>query len=317
MALTFVIPVRNDARRLQRCLQSITRQATAGTPTIIVVDNGSVDDSVCVARAHDARVLERPGARVGALRNEGAAAARTDLIAFIDADHELAAGWIAAVGDALAGERVAAAGLAYVSPAETWVQRIYDGFRARPSGIQPASWLAAGNLVVRREAFLHIGGFDPSLEACEDVDFCHRLRTAGFTLMSDSRLMSVHHGDPETLAALFKSELWRGRNNLRVTLRQPSLRSAPSIAAPIIGLAALMLVGLALFPLRSPGLVLLGALVFLVPTTARAGLLLSRIRWSSPADVPRALMVALTYETARALALVVRMPHRRAGAPAA
>ena len=79
----------------------------------------------------------------------------------------------------------------------------------------------SGNLAVKRTAFQAIGGFDAALEACEDVDFCQRLRRAGWRLVGDERLESVHLGDPPTLAALFRAERWRGRDNLRVSLRGP------------------------------------------------------------------------------------------------
>ena len=50
---------------------------------------------------------------------------------------------------------------------------------------------------------------------------------------SDDRLRSVHLGDPRTLRALFFGELWRGRDNLKVSLRGPlSLRGLPSLAHP-------------------------------------------------------------------------------------
>ena len=57
----------------------------------------------------------------------------------------------------------------------------------------------AGNMVVRRSAFLKVGGFDESLTACGDVDLSNRLRRLGWTILNDSRLFNVHPGDPETL----------------------------------------------------------------------------------------------------------------------
>src|SRR5689334_11979596 len=94
-ALSFVIPVRDDARQLEKCLASICANegATQGVE-IVVVDNGSRDDSIAVAERLGARVIEAPGIRVAALRNMGAATCRAPIIAFVDADHVLGAGWI-------------------------------------------------------------------------------------------------------------------------------------------------------------------------------------------------------------------------------
>ena len=52
-------------------------------------------------------------------------------------------------------------------------------FAARPRDQRDADWLGSGNLAVSRTAFELVGGFDTSLETCEDVDFCHRLRAKG------------------------------------------------------------------------------------------------------------------------------------------
>ena len=83
--LTFIVPVRNDAARLARCLAAITR--TAGPLTdIVVVDNGSTDESAAVARRAGAQVLVVPDASVAALRNRGAATATGEVLAFVDAD---------------------------------------------------------------------------------------------------------------------------------------------------------------------------------------------------------------------------------------
>ena len=91
------------------------------------------------------------------------------------------------------------------------MQRAYDGFRRRSSGRREVDWLGSGNLAVSRSAFEAVHGFDVTLTTCEDVDLCRRLRERGYRIVSDSRLRSVHLGDPRSLKALFVSELWRGR----------------------------------------------------------------------------------------------------------
>ena len=94
--VSFVIPVRDDATRLDRCLDSIKRNRYPGELIeLIVVDNGSKDGSREVARQHGAVVLESSG-HVAELRNVGARAALGGIIAFVDSDHEIDGRWIAA-----------------------------------------------------------------------------------------------------------------------------------------------------------------------------------------------------------------------------
>jgi glycosyl transferase family 2 len=313
MTVSVIIPVRDDAKRLAMCLDAI--RANARDVEIIVVDNGSSDESALVARAYGARVIERPGAAVAMLRNAGAQAASGDVLAFVDADHVIDANWIAAARSALSDFRVAAAGAPYSIPAgATWVQRAYNRFRVHRAGVVDVSWLGSGNLAVRRDVFLRVGAFDATLDTCEDVDFCNRVRAAGYRVVSDARLRSVHLGDPATLRALFLGELWRGRDNLRVTLRGPlALRDIPSVVIPVLNLCFLlsMFAAVVVAPwtaVDATAIAAAGLLAAALFRTARMA------RHSSAQDrllnVPANFVVACVYELARALALVARATHR-------
>ena len=315
MMVSFIVPVKNDAQRLKRCLASIA--ATAGDREIIVVDNGSTDESPAVGRQAGARVLSLPGKCVSALRNDAAAIARGDCLAFVDADHELAGSWMAGAIDVMQQRDVGATGALYVAPADgTWVQRTYGALRGRTVGRVDTRWLGSGNLIVRREAFEAIGGFDETLETCEDVDLCQRLRNAGWRLIADERLVSIHHGDPRTLRELFRAERWRGRDNLRVTLRtRVTLRDLPSIDSPVVVAVAVavVLAATAAAPFtggRSLSVAVVAAIAFVLIALARTARIAS-ISGRSVTAVVGALAVGTTYELARASAIMTRAAHHR------
>jgi hypothetical protein len=319
LTVSFVIPVKNDARRLERCLDAITRnQDATAAADVIVADNGSTDHSRDVATAAGARVLSLPGLRVPELRNRGAQSVTGAVLAFVDADHEIGPTWLASAIDALDEAGVGAVGALYSAPPRgSWVQQMYGALRGRTVGRNDVSWLGSGNLAVRRDAFEAIGGFDASLEACEDVDFCKRLRAAGWRVVGDERLESVHVGDPATLGALFRAERWRGRDNIRVSLRGPlALRDVPSLVIPIVDLAAgaVCVAGVLASPLfgtrsllpAAASLLAIGGLAAL-----RALRMASSARLRSPLALGRAFLVAVTYDLARAAALLTRAPHHR------
>lgn len=311
-----MIPVRNDADRLKRCLASIVANSYPRQRIeLIVVDNGSTDRSAEVGRAAGATVLCLPGLRVGELRNRGAAAAHGRILAFVDADHVIDARWIRTAVDCVTDSSVGVAGAPYHAPADgTWVQRAYDGFRRRASGRHAVEWVASGNLVMRRNAFERVGGFDARLEACEDVDFCRRIRLAGLQVMSDDKLRSVHYGDPATLGSLFMGELWRGRNNMRVSLGSPRTpRGLLSVMVPLAGAVSLLggLVGL----IRAPqGLWLTGAAlaVFGAMSILQTVLIARRSNGVTSCSWVQLFAVAVVFGLARALALLIRVPHRSA-----
>jgi GT2 family glycosyltransferase len=315
--VSVLIPVLNDAEGLRRCVGSIRSN---GYPLdrieLIVADNGSTDGSDEVARRLGAAVVRMPGVPVSTARNRLAELATGDILAFVDADHELASGWFASAVHTLQQPGIAAVGAPYHAPSDgTWVQRQYDAFRARASNLADTRWLGSGNLAVWKRRFAEIGGFDAALVTCEDVDFCQRLRRAGGRLIDDPRLHSIHHGDPRTLRQLFVSELWRGRDNLRVSLRvRPDLRELPSIVIPVVVLLALLslpvVVLAAAFGIFWPAGVTLAVLAG--APVARTALMLRRLRDGSLRTAGRVFAVAATYDVARALALVARKGHRRA-----
>lgn len=313
--IAFVIPVRDDAERLRTCLASL-RAAAATTPhDLLVLDHGSRDRSAEVARDAGARVITREGGNVAALRNFGATATGAPLIAFIDADNEVAPGWLDAARAACAPAAVGMAGAAYHPPPQgTWVQRTYDALRRHPAAEEPTEWLGAGNMVVRREAFVAARGFDESLETCEDVDLCAKVAMAGWQVRAVPGMRSVHHGDPKHLSNVFWGELWRGRDNLRVTLRGPkSPRTVASAVMPVAYAAAVactLLGGLAGWPAGAviAGTGLAGVLGLL---TLRVAAMQRNAGGRLPAGLWAAVQVALAYDLGRSAAVFVGVGHGR------
>jgi glycosyltransferase involved in cell wall biosynthesis len=308
--------VRNDAGRLRRCLASLQANRPRGAQVeIIVVDNGSIDGSPAVATAAGAIVMDCPGLRVSELRNRGAAAASGEILAFIDADHEIVPEWVEHAVVTLGSDSVAAVGAAYRAPSNgTWVQKTYDLLRRHHEEIREVEWLASGNMAVWRDSFLQVGGFDETLETCEDVDLCRRLRAQGMRVLHDPRLRSVHLGDPASLAEVFRGELWRGRDNIRASFRGfVRLRDLVSTVVPVVQLVlmALVLVGAATVSATGLWAATAGIGGFLAAASARAFRMLDQSDHVTARLCGQVLMVAVVYDLARALALVRPADHEQ------
>jgi glycosyltransferase involved in cell wall biosynthesis len=311
--ISVIIPARNAGATLEACLGSIHEaSAKTGPVELLVADNGSTDATAAIAKRLGATLLSVPGLRVSAVRNRAARTAQAPLLAFVDADHRVGPAWFEGVRTAFADASIVAAGAEYLAPDDaTWVQRTYDRLRLHRPGRHDVTWLPSGNLAIRADVFQRIGGFDESLETCEDVDLCRRLVTRG-RLVADEALASVHYGDPRTLRAVYAGEVWRGRDNLRVTLRPPmNLRSVLSAVQPLATVAVLTAaVLLMLIDWRHSLQYLIGAATFVVLATVPRAMQMA-LRGSGPSRLVllQCLVVAIAFDLGRAAAIVVHATH--------
>ena len=239
MNVSVVIPVKNDPVGLEACLLSIEASAVQGVDyEVLVVDNGSTDDTIAVAKRHGATVLQAPHATVSALRNLGAKKSTGDVLAFIDADCTVVPGWFDALKPYLQDDAVVCFGSPPTIPKQsTWVQRCWYQIRKKVSADGTAfdiEWLESMNMFVRRDAFWKVGGFDEALITCEDYDLCTRLQKLG-SIRCDNRIVAIHHGEAETPARFYGKERWRGSSNLQ-SLRKHgfALSELPSVLFPLV-----------------------------------------------------------------------------------
>jgi GT2 family glycosyltransferase len=196
--ISVIVPVRNGARTLEPCLRAAC-EAVGPDNEVIVVDDGSVDDSPAIASRFPCRLV-RLGRRrgAGAARNAGAAAARGDMLFFTDADCLLGPQTLARAAAALdaAGPKTVVGGTYETRPFDPG---FFPAFQAvfinhhetrRPEN---PDYVATHALAVRAAEFRESGGFDEDFQPIlEDVEFCHRLRRAGFRLRVDPRVLVRH-----------------------------------------------------------------------------------------------------------------------------
>lgn len=197
--VSIVIPVYNGEGELVRCLHAL-RQSTVAPLEIIVVDDGSTDDSRAVAEEGGARVLVT-GGRCGPARarNIGARAAQGSVLFFLDADVVAQPDAVGRVIDSFDTDAKldALIGSYDDDPAERDFLSQYKNLMhcfVHQSGHQQASTFWSGCGAIRREVFLAHSGFDESYErpAIEDIELGYRLGQAGRRMILDKELRVKH-----------------------------------------------------------------------------------------------------------------------------
>jgi len=217
---SIIIPALNEERHIGRCIKAIHELDTGAMKVeAIVVDNGSADRTVEIARGLGVTVLIKPEVNVSAVRNYGVENSSGDLLAFVDADCMVSKGWLKSAVRTMKAESADAVGSFHVIPEDSgWVGRTAELVQAMKVG-SDVRYIPSGNLLVKRACFEAIGGFAPSLETSEDVDFCNRLRKHGYKMFLNPEISSVHMGSPSGIAEMFSRELWHGKSMCTVFFR--------------------------------------------------------------------------------------------------
>jgi glycosyltransferase involved in cell wall biosynthesis len=173
-----IVPAHNEAGWLARTLASISTAGARvdGTVEVVVVANRCTDDTVVIAAAANAVVIESPARNLAAVRNAGAAVATGDTIVTIDADCVMSPTALLAVEDLLDSGKYVGGGTK-VRP-----ERSSVGIRATYALMEVITFVmrvSGGMFWCARRDYEAIGGFDERLLIAEDLDFARRLRERG------------------------------------------------------------------------------------------------------------------------------------------
>jgi GT2 family glycosyltransferase len=280
--ISVVIPVRNGARTLEACLRAACGAALPNDE-VVVVDDGSTDESATIAARHPCRLVRLGNNRgASAARNAGAAAAHGDTLFFTDVDCILGLQTLPRAVTALhdAGPRAIIGGTYETRPFDPGFfpafQAVFVNYHETRRPDDP-DYVATHAMAIRSTDFRASGGFDENfLPILEDVEFCHRLRRAGYRLRMDPLLL-VRHSFGFSLSGSLRNAARKARFWARYSLRNRDLLSDSGTASRGLkaagALAGLCWVSiLAAACLRLPALLLPVPLFILASVAANGGL---------------------------------------------
>lgn len=255
--ISIIVPVFNGGSHLDSCLDALLASSHK-TFEILVVDDGSTDESVHVCSRKGVKVLQlsrRSGP--AAARNYGAQQARGDVLLFVDSDVVVRPDTMAQVAaDFVENPDVAAVFGSYDKEphADSFLSQyknLYHHFvhqRSSPDAV--TFWAGCG--AIRRQAFEEVGGFDESRytqPSIEDIELGYRLHRAGFRILLDKELQ-VKHLKQWTLISLIRADVFYRavpwsmllvENRDREIVNDLNLRTADRICAGLTGFSLMLL----------------------------------------------------------------------------
>lgn len=245
--IAVIVPVRNEERHIDRTLEFLLEQDyPSDRYEVLVVDGCSNDRTRDIVReyaARDPRVspLDNPKCWSSAARNVAIQKSRAEILLVVDGHCELSDRLhLQKLADAFM--RSGADCIGRPQPLDvtgaTRVQRAIAAARSSRLGHHPDSYIYSATegfvpahsvaIAYRRSVFERIGYFDERFDACEDVEFNHRLDQAGLSCFF-TPAVTVRYHPRATLSGLFRQLVRYGRGRIRLLRKHPNTLSARTL----------------------------------------------------------------------------------------
>jgi GT2 family glycosyltransferase len=217
--VSIIIPTFNGARRIEDCVNALLRQSPERQVEIIVVNDGSTDETASVVRRiFGVRLINQANAGPAAARNRGAREAGNTIILFTDDDCVPTEGWIDAMLAPFKDPEVVGVKGAYRTRQSRLIARFvqieYEDRYRLMAKLPDIDFIDTYSGAFHRDRFLAMGGYDTAFPvACaEDIELSYRMSACGWK-MKFAPEASVYHTHPDNLSSYlrkkYKFAFWR------------------------------------------------------------------------------------------------------------
>jgi GT2 family glycosyltransferase len=228
--VSVVVCTHNGGRTLEESLTGVG-QLVYPNYEVIVVDDGSVDDTAEIARRFPVTLIRTSNKGLSHARNVGLRAAHGEIVAYLDDDAYPDPQWLQYLVASFGNSAHAGIGGPNIPPpSDPPIAQCVARAPGGPTHVllddSEAEHIPGCNMAFRRDRLLAVGGFDPQFRvAGDDVDICWRLREQGWTLGFSPAAVVWHHRRAE-IRAYLRQQLNYGRAEAMLERKWPQKYNA-------------------------------------------------------------------------------------------
>lgn len=272
-SVSIVVPAYNAASTIAACVEACLAQDYPDVE-VIVVDDGSTDDTGHIVRGYPVRCLWQENAGPASARNRGWQASRGTLVCFADSDCVPAEDWVSKLVKQYVLSEIAGVGGTYdiANSGSLLAACVHEGIVQRHLRMpRVVNYLGAFNVSYRRSVLEEVGGFDEGyrIASGEDNDLAYCVIKRGYKLVF-TREARVAHYHPDSLLRYLKHQFWHGYWRIRIYRNHPRMARGDAYA----GLADFTQPPLAVMTLCLLPFAFLDSIAYLVCALLVMGLLL-------------------------------------------
>jgi len=305
IVVSFIIPAFNEAEIIVDTLSQLHQYSPKVAYEVIIVDNGSKDNTTELAQHYNDTVISCPIGTIAAVRNCGVNASTGKVLVFLDADVKLTQQWKDNIDETIEhfnADPLMITGSRCSSPENNnilnkhWFNLLVES--------NSTTYINSGHLITSRILFDKISGFNEGLRTAEDHDFCVRAKQLGASIISNSNLKVIHDGYPTTCAQFIKRERWHGREDFESFTSLINSKVALVICLHVVIFLSSLVIVLLNGPVVGVGLYLL--------TMSILSLALTRYKFSKTSikSLMKTSFIHYLYIIGRTLSLIDRLTLR-------
>ena len=219
ICVSVIVPAYNASATIGRTLDALSRQKCFQSFEVIVVDDGSSDNTANIAGSFaSVRYVRQDNAGPACARNRGAQLAKGEYLAFTDSDCIPHEDWISTLMEGFSRQQVGVVAGSYgIANPQSWLARcVHREILWRHSRLMPDFPNAFGsyNFCARKDVFQAVGGFNTAYRHAsgEDNDLSYKIRASGWRIYFQRKALVDHYHPtrvPQYLKEQFRHGFWR------------------------------------------------------------------------------------------------------------